>query len=140
MVWFGLRAQGAWDYRLAGGTPAGVAITVWLPARRGMLSIGLALLIAGAWAAGIAGAAWGQVDHGAIVIDEVVGMLVAAAIPFYLLNQWIGPGALAAVSFLAFRVFDIAKPWPISLLDRRLKNGWGVDGLMMWPPGCWRAR
>jgi phosphatidylglycerophosphatase A len=30
------------------------------------------------------------------------------------------------VSFLAFRVFDIAKPWPISLLDRRLKNGWGV--------------
>ena len=91
-----------------------------------VLSIGVALLIAGAWAAGIAGAAWGQVDHGAIVIDEVVGMLVAAAIPFYLLNQWIGPGALAAVSFLAFRVFDIAKPWPISLLDRRLKNGWGV--------------
>ena len=53
-------------------------------------------------------------------------MLVAAAIPFYLLNRWIDPVALAAVSFLAFRVFDIAKPWPISLLDRRLKNGWGV--------------
>ncbi len=91
-----------------------------------MFSIGVALLIGGAWAAGIAGTAWGQVDHGAIVIDEVVGMLVAAAIPFYLLNQWIDPGALALVSFLAFRVFDIAKPWPISLLDRRLKNGWGV--------------
>ena len=32
----------------------------------------------------------------------------------------------AGVAFLLFRFFDILKPWPIRLADRRLKNGFGV--------------
>ena len=28
--------------------------------------------------------------------------------------------------FGLFRLFDIWKPWPISLIDKRLGGGWGV--------------
>ena len=30
------------------------------------------------------------------------------------------------VAFLLFRVFDILKPWPVSLADRALKGGLGI--------------
>ena len=84
------------------------------------------LFLAGTWAAGVAGQAWGKVDHGSIVIDEVVGMILAVSIPFYLLGQWADLPTVAAVSFVTFRCFDIAKPWPVSLIDRRIKTGLGV--------------
>lgn len=65
------------------------------------------------------GAALGEVDHGAIVWDEFVAVwLVLALIPAGFGWQ------LAGV--LAFRVFDILKPWPIYIADRRFKNGAGV--------------
>jgi phosphatidylglycerophosphatase A len=28
--------------------------------------------------------------------------------------------------FIAFRAFDILKPWPINVVDRNLRNGFGV--------------
>jgi phosphatidylglycerophosphatase A len=58
-------------------------------------------------------------DHPAIVFDEVVGYLVTmvAAPPGWL---WIGIG------FVLFRFFDILKPWPISVLDRRIGGGVGI--------------
>jgi phosphatidylglycerophosphatase A len=84
------------------------------------------LFLAGIWAAGVAGRAWGKVDHGSIVIDEVVGMVLAVSVPFYLLGQWADMLMVAAVSFMTFRCFDIAKPWPVSLIDRRMKTGMGV--------------
>ena len=84
------------------------------------------LFLAGTWAAGVAGQAWGKVDHGSIVIDEVVGMILAVSIPFYLLGQWADLPTVAAVSFVTFRCFDIAKPWPVSLIDRHMKTGMGV--------------
>lgn len=58
-------------------------------------------------------------DPGEIVIDEVVGYLVAFA--------WLPPtwqSYLAA--FLAFRFFDILKPPPIRTIDRRVKGGLGT--------------
>ena len=58
-------------------------------------------------------------DLSHVVIDEVAGMLVAAA----LLPQvwWI---YLAA--FVIFRVLDILKPYPISHLDKNVSGGFGV--------------
>jgi len=54
-----------------------------------------------------------------IVIDEVVGYLIAFAwLPF----TW--QSLLAA--FVVFRFFDILKPYPISILDARVKGGLGV--------------
>ena len=58
-------------------------------------------------------------DHPAIVWDEVVGYLIAmVALPAEW--QWMLAG------FIAFRLFDIVKPWPVGWLDRHLKGGLGV--------------
>ena len=54
-----------------------------------------------------------------IVIDEGAGQALAlAALPVDFGWGWL----LAA--FLAFRVLDVAKPWPISWADRKAGPGW----------------
>ena len=69
------------------------------------------------WAAGRAERHWGH-DARRIVIDEVVGM---AATLF-----WLPAGFEVAVAgFLAFRFFDILKPFPVSRAER-LPGGYGV--------------
>jgi phosphatidylglycerophosphatase A len=75
----------------------------------------------GLWACDRAGRMLGDPDHPAIVWDEVCGMaLVLLLAP----SGW--GWTIGAV--LAFRLFDIAKPWPIHLIDRRLPNGLGAMG------------
>ena len=58
----------------------------------------------------------GAHDPGAIVWDEVVGLLVTltAAPPGWV---WI------VIGFALFRLFDIWKPWPIRVLDARFPGG-----------------
>lgn len=86
------------------------------------------------WSAEEAGRRWGVVDHPAIVIDEVVGLWLAVLIPLTLIPLPIEQhrGWLLLGAFALFRVFDIAKPWPVSWLERSLPGGWGVvaDDLM----------
>ena len=77
------------------------------------------LFIAGVWICGRAAQDLNSHDHPSIVYDEVVGYLITMiAIP----AQW--PWIVAG--FILFRVFDIIKPWPISVLDRRVKGGFGI--------------
>lgn len=77
------------------------------------------LFVAGVWLCGRTAEDLGVPDHGGIVFDEVVGVLVAmTALPLH----W--PWLLAG--FLLFRFFDIVKPWPINVLDRRVKGGFGI--------------
>jgi phosphatidylglycerophosphatase A len=58
-------------------------------------------------------------DHGAIVWDEVAGMMVTfIAIPITPLTLMIG--------FLLFRFFDILKPWPIRVFDKKVHGGFGI--------------
>ena len=95
--------------------------SLWL-----VVAVTMFLFVAGTWAAGVVGQSWGKVDHGSIVIDEVVGMVLAVSLPFYLLGQWVDMLAVAGLSFVTFRCFDIVKPWPVSLIDRRVKNPVGV--------------
>ena len=58
-------------------------------------------------------------DHGGIVWDEIVGLLVTlTAVP----ASW---GTVLA-GFVLFRLFDILKPWPIRWLDRRVGGGFGI--------------
>ncbi|HEX4209802.1 MAG TPA: phosphatidylglycerophosphatase A [Candidatus Binataceae bacterium] len=79
-----------------------------------------ALLFAGAcWIAGRAERIFAQHDSSRIVIDEILGM---AAATFLLPARW--PWMLAA--FGLFRLFDILKPYPASLIDRQLRGGIGV--------------
>lgn len=83
----------------------------------------LALLVgvtgAGWWATDRICRRWQRHDPGEVVVDEVAGYLLATlALP--LSWPWLG-GA-----FLLFRLLDIAKPWPIGWLDRRVPGAAGV--------------
>jgi phosphatidylglycerophosphatase A len=72
----------------------------------------------GVWLCEQAGRALGDPDHPAIVWDEICGQaIVLLLVPH-------SYGGIAA-GFLAFRFFDIVKPWPIHVVDRRLSNGFG---------------
>ncbi len=62
----------------------------------------------------------GRHDDPGIVLDEIAGMLLAAlALPHRGL-LWL------LLLFVLFRVFDIAKPWPIRDVDHRLGGGLGI--------------
>lgn len=63
--------------------------------------------------------ALGVSDHGGIVWDEIVAMLLVLE---FTPRTW--PWWLAA--FLLFRLFDIWKPFPIRQCDAHLKGGFGV--------------
>lgn len=58
-------------------------------------------------------------DNSEIVIDEVAGFLVTMV---WLPMTW---QSLVA-GFVLFRVLDAAKPFPINLVDRKIKGGLGV--------------
>jgi phosphatidylglycerophosphatase A len=78
------------------------------------------LFIAGAvWVAAEAELLLGRTDPGAIVIDEIAGMLVTfLLIP---MTAW-----SAAAGFLFFRALDIVKPFPIRYVEKRLAGGIAV--------------
>ncbi len=58
-------------------------------------------------------------DHPAIVWDEIAGyLLTMVAAP----AGWLWP----LIGFILFRIFDIAKPWPIRWVDRRVSGGFGI--------------
>jgi phosphatidylglycerophosphatase A len=71
------------------------------------------------WSAGRCADLMGIKDPGAVVIDEVAGMVVTLlGLPFTV--------ATACWGFVLFRLLDIAKPFPIGWLDRHLKGGLGI--------------
>jgi phosphatidylglycerophosphatase A len=83
------------------------------------LALTLALFLVGIYLCGSAARAAGVHDHPAIVWDEIVGFLITMiAIP----PSW----HAVLAGFLLFRLFDILKPWPIRLLDRYVKGGFGI--------------
>ncbi len=75
-------------------------------------------------------------DHPSIVIDEVVGQLLALCLTYPLVRQYyheeswmltkIVMFAHMFLCFLLFRTLDIAKPWIIGSIDRNIKNAFGV--------------
>jgi phosphatidylglycerophosphatase A len=84
-----------------------------------MLALVAILFLVGIWCCGVTGARMGVTDHGAMVWDEMVAfLLILAILPRELSWQ--------AAGFVAFRLFDIAKPPPIRWLERRLRGGFGV--------------
>lgn len=79
----------------------------------------LAVFALGWWAAASVIRRTGDDDPGPIVIDEVAGQF-AALIPAAA-EPW-----LFVIGFILFRIADIAKPWPVSWVDRRVKGGFGT--------------
>ena len=119
-TWFGTgllpKAPGTW------GSLAALPMA-WVLAARfgpGAVIIAAAVLFGlGLWAAKAYLARTPEKDPGAIVIDEVAGqMLVVAA-------AGLDPLAFG-LGFIAFRFFDILKPWPIKAIERGLHGALGV--------------
>jgi len=58
-------------------------------------------------------------DPGAVVIDELAGYLVTMiGLPITVKSLLLG--------VVAFRLFDIWKPWPVSLCDQKVNGGLGI--------------
>ena len=100
-----------------------VAVPLYLLLAQAELAWYLALAAAGfavgIWLCGRTSDALGKHDHGAIVWDEIVGFCVTMiAVPAAW--QWI------LLGFVLFRLFDIVKPWPIRLVDSRMRGGLGI--------------
>jgi phosphatidylglycerophosphatase A len=85
------------------------------------------LFLAGCWLCGASARLLGVHDHGGIVFDEVVGMLVTCLPLLPALALTSGPGWLWwLAAFALFRAFDILKPWPIRWIDRHVHGGLGI--------------
>jgi phosphatidylglycerophosphatase A len=126
-----LRTGNLWLYVL--GTVLGLALSVWM--------------------CGAAERILKQTDPGSIVLDEIGAMPVCLVL--WLGIAWFQNHQLATPSwpfmgivFVLFRIFDIAKPWPIRN-SQKLPGGWGVTvddvlaasyvGIIAALPEIWRA-
>jgi phosphatidylglycerophosphatase A len=94
------------------------AFLVWTQSTIAYVAGILVIFVVGVWAATIAERYFGGIDPGPVVIDEVVGMLITLA---FVPVSW----KSAVVGFIAFRVFDVVKPYPAGRLER-LTGGLGV--------------
>src|SRR5690606_24108337 len=119
------------------GTLAALALYLALSQVLHPLAIALAsvpLFFLGVWASDITGRHLGAADHGAMVIDEIAAFLPLAAFAglaqklvsgtdFQDMKLVSGTGFWLGAAFVLFRLFDIWKPPPIRLFERRLKGG-----------------
>lgn len=77
------------------------------------------LFIVGVFSAGAAEKIVDRGDPGLVVIDEIVGQLLALSLaPSH-------PAAVVA-GFVLFRLFDILKPFPVGWIDTHLHGGLGI--------------
>ena len=65
-------------------------------------------------------------DHKSIVIDELAGMWLCLLPVLFLASSQQERIIYAALVLIFFRIFDILKPYPISYLDEKFKNGFGI--------------
>jgi len=113
---------GAGYFPVASGTFASALALVpyfWLRDRPwAYAAVVAALCVLGVWTSGQAERILQEKDSHKIVIDEVAGMLVAAAgLPVH----WFYPFA----AFVLFRIFDVWKPFPAQQAQA-LPGDWGV--------------
>ncbi len=113
-------APGTW----ASAAAAGVYLLVrrlagaaWWVVLGGLLA---AAIIVGLLVCPAAERVYGRRDPEQFVLDEFAG-LWAVTLGFW----WRSPLITAVAAFVAFRIFDVAKPFPLRRLER-LPGGWGV--------------
>ena len=117
VLWFAVLLLPGSLWLFTAGTLAAVALSVWL--------------------CGAAEQVLGQKDPGSVVLDEIAALPVCffgwvavqtwktGALPgltsFFSAHNW----PLTLGVFIAFRFFDVAKPWPVHQ-SQSLPGGWGV--------------
>lgn len=83
------------------------------------LLITAVVCIVGIWICGKSSEMLGVHDHSGIVWDEFAGYFITMiAAP----SGWLW----IVIGFGLFRLFDIWKPWPISVLDKQVSGGFGI--------------
>jgi phosphatidylglycerophosphatase A len=106
-------------YALIGG---GHAVDVWLWQGcliAALLIFSITTIALGGWT----NRHFGRKDPGSFVLDEAAGIcLTWVALPVFGIGHQMG---VAAAVFIAFRIFDILKPWPAKKLEH-LPSGWGI--------------
>lgn len=110
--------------RKAPGTWGSLAAMPFVPLLQWMpLALALSLIVAaavfGVWLCGRVASDLGVHDHGGIVWDEFVGIWISLILLPAGWGWWLA-------GFVVFRLFDIAKPWPICLLDKKIGGGLGI--------------
>ena len=116
----GRAAQTTFDYAVARGLDLSPQ-TFQTLLTTALLLVVFSVSLAGTWAATRAEKLLGKKDPGAVVVDEVAGQLVA-----FLFVPWAAGWWTVVAGFVAFRVFDIWKPYPV----RRLEDLGGGLGVM----------
>ena len=105
------------------GSLAALPLAWLIQAYWGPLALGIgaiAVFLIGCWSSAHYIRDFDESDPGEVVIDEVAGQWIACLL--------LPPGMLWAylAAFVLFRLFDIFKPWPISVLDRHGRGGIGI--------------
>ncbi len=132
-TWFGSgllpKAPGTW------GSLAAIPFALLLYIYTGpylIIIATIALFFIGVWASNNIERTAQKKDPGFIVVDEVVGQWIAL-FPLSFLFIFNNHGfsyfifaSISAVAFIAFRVFDIWKPWPIRDIDKNIHGGLGI--------------
>lgn len=103
------------------GSAAGLVLVVVIQPFPSMVYVAITLLVLGLgwYCAGQVERSEDCKDSPVIVIDEIAGMMIAAA--------WIPAGwGPLLLGFFIFRVFDILKPFPAGWVERHIPGGGGV--------------
>jgi phosphatidylglycerophosphatase A len=119
-TWFG-SGLSPWAPGTAGSLAAlpFAGLLAWAGGPWLLLAAAVAVFGVGVWASAVYRRRAGREDPGEVVIDEVAGQWLA------LVPAPLDP-VLYTLGFLAFRLFDIWKPWPVGWLDRRVPGGLGI--------------
>lgn len=120
VTWFGsgLAPRAPGTFGTLAALPFAVVIA-WLWGPWGLVIGAVAVFLVGWWASEAYVRRVRQKDPGQVVIDEVAAMwLTLAVVPLDVTYY--------ALAFVAFRFFDILKPWPVRWADRRIGGGLGI--------------
>lgn len=103
------------------GTLIGVVLFVILPELdwQVYLAITVAGFLIGIFLCAYTAEVLGVHDHSGIVWDEIVGYFITM---FMVPKTWFW----ILLGFILFRIFDILKPWPISIADKKVSGGFGI--------------
>lgn len=110
------KAPGTWG--AAAGVLLWLCVFQWLSLPMYLCCLAV-LFVLGVVSAGAAEKILDRGDPGLVVIDEIVGQLIA-------LTLLSSEPTQIFLAFLLFRLFDISKPFPAGWCDRHLHGGVGI--------------
>ena len=121
----GLAAQAPGTWGTLATVPLFLLLTLLFPPIF-ICALGLPLFLLGVWVCGHVGDELGIEDYGGIVFDEIVAYLMVLGLVYEVHMALWQHVLVFGLSFGLFRLFDIFKPFPIGMLEKRIRGGFGV--------------